>query len=98
MQTVCCSSGEWYHKRCLKERANHLQGVFACPCCGNTDLFRDNMLSNGIYISENNGLALYQSIGGDNDIELAPPQKKRRFSKDYIYEKTFKTKAESDRF
>lgn len=96
LQTVCCSTKEWYHKQCLKEQAFRLEDDFKCPCCGDVDAFRENMLYNGIYIPKSNTVAQYNSIVGDLDIE--PPQKKRRVRKNWIHEKTFETKKEADQF
>lgn len=100
LQTICCSSGEWYHKRCLKEQACQLRDDFKCPKCADVEAFRENMLFNGIFIPNNNAMQLYRSFNaGDNDaIALEPLAKKRRVRKDWIYNKTFNTKAEADRF
>lgn len=96
LQTVCCASSGWYHRSCLKVQAFNAQDDFRCPNCGDEDTFRENMQLNGIYIPKSNTMAQYNSFNGDLDVE--PPQKKRRIRKDWIYERTFKTKAEADKF
>lgn len=62
LQTICCSSGEWYHKRCLKEQACQLRDDFKCPKCADVEAFRENMLFNGIFIPNNNAMQLYRSF------------------------------------
>lgn len=95
---VCCSKDEWYHRRCLKERAFQLEDDFVCPSCSDIDVFRENMLFNGVFIPQSNAIALYQSINDENGLDIGPPQKKRRIHKDWIFETTFKTKSEADKF
>lgn len=99
IQMVCCSTGEWYHKKCLKEKANALEDDFSCPKCCDVDAFRENMLMNGVFIPKSSAIALYTSFAADNNnVENEPPRKKKRVHKDWIYERTFKTKKEADKF
>lgn len=98
IQMVCCSSGDWFHKSCLKERAYQQQDDFVCPKCADVDVFRENMQMNGVYIPKSAAVALYSSFNGSNETENEPQQKKRRISKDWIYEKTFSCKSDADKF
>lgn len=98
LQMICCSSGEWFHKQCLKEQAHQLADDFACPKCSDVDAFRENVLMNGIFIPNNNVIALYTSAIENDDEENQPPQKKRRIHKEWIHETTFKSKKEADDF
>lgn len=99
IQLICCSFNEWFHKQCLKEQAVSLGDKFKCPSCGDTDSFRENMQMNGIYIPESSGIALYRSLRDENvDVEAAPPTKRRRIHKDWIYQQTFSSKSEADEY
>lgn len=98
MQTVCCESNEWFHKKCLKERAYKLEDDFCCPSCGDFDNFRENMLFNSVFIPKSNPLAQYRSFHDDHNSEMEPAQKKRRVRKDWILETTFTCKKEAEQF
>lgn len=49
----CCSS-RWRHISCMKRLAFEKRDDFCCDICGDADMFRQFMLTNGIYIP--NGL------------------------------------------
>lgn len=99
MQMVCCSTGKWFHKRCLKQQAFSLGDDFKCPSCKNVDDFRENMQLNGIFIPESSAVAQYTSFHEqDNLAEIAPPQKRKRFHKDWIFVRTFENKNEAEGF
>lgn len=42
--------GQWHHKSCLRKLAYDKGIHFNCPWCGDTDIFQEYMLLNGIYI------------------------------------------------
>lgn len=98
LQMICCSSSEWYHKKCLKVQANEFGDDFVCPRCSDVETCRANMLENGIYIPQTNSIALYSSFIADNDQENLPPPKRKRIHKGWIYEQTFSTKEEAEKF
>lgn len=99
LKAVCCPDDKWFHKRCLKEQALLNQDDFSCPCCGNSDEFRDNLLINGIFIPKGNDVARYQSFAiAEEDAQLEMPQKKRRIHKNWIFVRTFESKEEADKF
>lgn len=56
------------------------------------------MLENGIFIPQSNFIPLYNSMNGYDDRENQPPQKQRRVHKGWIYERTFDSKEDADKF
>lgn len=71
LQMVCCTTGEWFHKRCLKEQASLLGDDFKCPKCLCVDEFKENMLSIGVFIPKIDSIAQYRSGEEDDDVENA---------------------------
>lgn len=95
LQMVCCSTGNWFHKLCLKKQAFELEDEFKCPNCADDEAFRENMMMNGIFIPKSSAIALYQSF---DETEPGPASKKRRIHKQWIYEQTFSSKKAVDEF
>lgn len=54
LQMVCCSSGLWFHKLCLKQKALELEDEFKCPICADDGTFRENMMMNGVFYPKSN--------------------------------------------
>lgn len=78
IQTICCDSGKWFHKMCLKKIAFSFTDQFDCPSCGNKDEFRLNMKFNGIFIPNTDYLPNYDSQIDDDDGEDEIVQKPKR--------------------
>lgn len=45
----CCDS-VWHHKQCVVKAAYTMGREFACPYCDSKDIFRKQMLLNGVFI------------------------------------------------
>lgn len=90
LQLICCLNDSWYHKQCLKQQAFTQKDEFQCPLCESVSDFRDNMLSNGIFIPDNAYLSEF-----DPEIEIAPKPKRRRVHQNWIFVETFASKAEA---
>lgn len=89
LQLISCSNKRWYHKNCFRKMAFALNDDFECPSCDNQEQFRQNMLSNGIYIPNSTYLPLIV------DDDQPPQSKRKRLHKMWILESTFSTKAEA---
>lgn len=50
LQVLCCNNQNFYHRQCLRKLAFALKEDFECPNCDKKEEFRDQMLSNGIFI------------------------------------------------
>lgn len=76
-----------------------MQDDFICPSCFGVDNFRKNMLLNGIFIPQSSSVAQYNSFQENSEsVETAPPLKRRRLLKDWIYHRTFNNKKEAEEF
>lgn len=95
LQMMCCSTDQWFHKLCLKKQAVQMEDDFKCPNCANSEVFRENMMMNGVFIPKSSAIALYNSF---DETEPGPSQKKRRVHKSWIYERTFSNKKAADEF
>lgn len=88
IKLVCCVNDSWYHKECLKELAFSMKiDDFECPNCHDKDEFQHNMLANGVFIPDENYLP--------KPAEEIHPAKRRRVHKDWLFVKTFQSKAEA---
>lgn len=88
---VCCSSDSWYHKQCLKQIAFAQKDKFQCPqSCENEVEFRDNMLSNGIFIPDEKYLT--EEVA---ETECQPKAKRRRVHNDWKFVATFESKIDA---
>lgn len=87
LQLICCTDSKWYHKQCLKQMAFALKDNFKCPSCSNCDDFRENMLSNGVFIPD----ATYLS----ENVDATPIAKRKRVHKDWIFAQTFESKLQA---
>ncbi|XP_055309508.1 uncharacterized protein LOC129573213 [Sitodiplosis mosellana] len=62
----CCGT-KWQHSQCLRELV-HKQNTPMCQSCGNEEVFRSNLQSNGIFVPERNAVELEQTI----DVQCTP--------------------------
>lgn len=95
LKLICCNDQSWYHKKCLREMAFALNDDFECPTCENRDAFRENMLSNGIFIPSCDYLPLPSATESDEESEERPKPKRKRVEKNWVHENTFESKAEA---
>lgn len=72
-----------------------LEDEFKCSNCDDNDVFRENMMMNGIFIPKSNSLPLYQSF---DEAEPGPTPKKRRIHKSWLFDRTFPSKEAADTF
>lgn len=100
IQLICCNDDSWYHKNCLKKMAFSLNDEFDCPSCDNKNEFRQNMLSNGIFIPDSSYLPTINNSNDmdDDENEFLQKAKRKRVHKNWILEKIFSSKAEADNF
>lgn len=94
LQVLCCSNQSFYHRQCLRKLAFALKEDFECPNCDNNEEFRDQMLSNGVFIPNHDYLPS-PTIDDEDEMIETPKPKKRRVEKDWIFEKTFNNKTEA---
>lgn len=94
LRVLCCNNQDFFHRKCLRKLAFALKEDFECPNCDNKVQFRDQMLSNGIFIPDHDYLPS-QSMEDDDEISEPPKPKKQRVEKNWIFDMTFETKAEA---
>lgn len=51
VQFVCCENDKWYHKMCVRKMIFEARGEIKCPSCDDKDMFKQNLLKMGIYIT-----------------------------------------------
>lgn len=51
IQSACCKTG-WFHKLCLQKFATSAGYFFKCPLCNNTEEFRNDIMSHGVFIPD----------------------------------------------
>lgn len=97
---MCCESDKYFHVQCLREQACALKDNFCCPLCENFDSFRECMLLNGVYIPQSESVIAQYRSGDESDDEdnSQPVPKRKRTHKQWVYEKSFATKAIADKF
>lgn len=91
LKVICCANNNWYHKECFKEMAFSKNDDFSCPNCEDKEEFQHNMLANGIFIPDKSYLPKPMN-------EIEPQAKRRRIHKDWLFERTFESKAEAAAF
>lgn len=52
VQSPCCNKQMWYHQLCLMQMAQQSGYFFKCPLCNNSDVFRDTLVTQGIFIPD----------------------------------------------
>lgn len=90
LKMVCCSSGEWYHKNCLKKQAYEQADNFGCKHFPHT-YFNEWYLYTTIKFSRSVYIA-------DNDPENEPLQKKGEFIKNGYMNKPSRLKQKQISF
>lgn len=90
IKLVCCDDQMWYHKICLKKMAFKLTDDFGCPSCENETYFRENMVSNGIFIPPRGYMPETDEIESEE-----PKPKRNRVHKVWVLERSFNSKAEA---
>lgn len=86
VKLICCADSMWYHKICLKQMAFDLHDDFDCPNCDDNEIFRKNMLENGIFIPSSDYMP-----SKSNDIGTPQP-KRKRVHKNWVLEHTYENK------
>lgn len=51
IESTCCKN-KWFHRRCLQGYADNAGYFLKCPCCNNSDKFREYIMKRGIFIPE----------------------------------------------
>lgn len=50
LKLICCTN-KWCHRACIRKIAFENGKDLVCPSCGDSDRFKEYLLSNGVYIT-----------------------------------------------